>query len=265
MTLVLDNMIQRTYQLHPSQFGLVLRRFKSKQTRKHLAKVQDDPFNRRKGDFYRSRAAFKILEINDRCRLFHKNCKNIVDLGFAPGAWTQVAVEKLHEQKIEDFKILGIDINEAVPYRGCHYIQGDLLKKETHEKIKEFFKSKDGSPEQIDLIMSDMMVNCTGHEHYDHLGNMELCGAATILSFDTLKTGGNLVMKVWHGSEEKLLDLRMRIMFERLVRMKPESSRSESSELFYVGLRKRDLQKLGITLPDLFNTQEELELLLKRL
>ncbi|KAI3406969.1 hypothetical protein KGF56_000262 [Candida oxycetoniae] len=216
-----------------------------------MQKVQNDPFtNKKKSEFFRSRAAYKLIEIDQRCRLFNKSSKNIVDLGFAPGAWTQVAVHALEKRKIDNYRILGIDINDAVPYKGCSYIQGDLLKKETHLKIKQFFKG-----EEIDLIMSDMMVNCIGHSHYDHLGNMELCSAAMILAFDQLKTRGNLVMKVWHGAEEELLELRMRIMFERLVRMKPESSRAESSELFYIGLKKRDL---NISLQELFSDKETL-------
>ncbi|CAK9437611.1 uncharacterized protein LODBEIA_P19890 [Lodderomyces beijingensis] len=246
---------------------LQFHRQKSNSLKKHLNKVHSDPFNSKKrGEFYRSRAAFKLLEINQRCRIFHKNCKNVVDLGFAPGAWTQVAVQCLEERGVGDYRILGIDINEAIPYRGCSYIRGDLLKKETHERIKEFFRKDNGVQEQVDLIISDMMVNCTGHDHYDHLGSMELCNAAMILAFDSLKNNkGNLVMKVWHGAEEKLLELRMRIMFEKLVRIKPESSRSQSSELFYVGLKKRNLHELDIKLPDLFGGLQTLETIIDRL
>ncbi|KAI5957320.1 hypothetical protein KGF54_000248 [Candida jiufengensis] len=220
-------------------------RFKSSSLKKHLQKVHNDPFNNKKrGEFYRSRAAFKLIEINGKCKLFDSKTKNIVDLGFSPGAWSQVAVKKVQDQKIP-YKILGVDINQAIPVKGCHYIQGDVTKKSTHDKIEEFFEG-----EKLDLIISDMMVNCTGHDHHDHIGSMELCNAALILAFNQLKIGGKIVMKVWNGSEIKILESRMKVLFEKLIRMKPDASRSESSEIFFVGLRRKDS---NITLQDLFN------------
>ncbi|KAI5961880.1 MRM2 [Candida pseudojiufengensis] len=219
-------------------------RHKSSNLKKHLQKVYNDPFNdKKRGEFYRSRAAFKLLEINKKCKLFNNNTKNVVDLGFAPGAWTQVAVNAFEHQNLP-YKILGVDINQATPYKGCKYIQGDITKKTTHDLIEIFFEG-----EKLDLIMSDMMVNCTGVDHYDHIGNMELCNAAIILAFNQLKTGGNLVMKVWTGSEIKTLEDRMKILFTKLVRMKPDASRSESSEFYFIGLKKKNL---NLTLQDLF-------------
>ncbi|KAI5963967.1 MRM2 [Candida margitis] len=228
----------------------------SSSLRKHLQKVKGDPFNNKKrGEFYRSRAAFKLLEIDEKFHLFNNCCNNIVDLGFAPGAWSQVAVERLGNR---DFTILGIDINHAIPYRGCHYIQGDVTKTATHSKIRQFFTNNDGSMQPLDLIMSDMMVNCTGHDHYDHIGNMDLCNASLILAFNKLRVGGNMVMKVWQGSELKLLEARMKVLFTKNVAFKPHSSRSESSELYFVGLGRKDL-KNKILLADLFSDPEEVE------
>lgn len=235
-------------------FRYTIVRHKSSSLKKHLQKVKGDPFNdKKRGEFYRSRAAFKLLEIDEKFHLFNKNCHNIVYLGFAPGAWSQVAVERLGDK---NFTILGIDINQATPYKGCHYIQGDVTKTSTHTKTRDFFTDEDGLTQPLDLIMSDMMVNCTGHDHYDHIGNMELCNAALILAFNQLRAGGNMVMKAWQGSELKLLEARMKVLFLKQHAFKPHSSRSESSELYFIGLGKRDLQH-KVLLSDLFGDLEE--------
>ncbi|CCG22913.1 Mrm2 protein [Candida orthopsilosis Co 90-125] len=239
-----------------SPFRHSIARHKSSSLKKHFQKVKGDPFNEKKrGEFYRSRAAFKLLEIDEKYHLFNKNCHNIVDLGFAPGAWSQVAVENLGDR---EFTILGIDINHATPYKGCHYIQGDVTKTYTHSKIREFFTNDDGSIQPLDLIMSDMMINCTGHDHYDHLGNMELCNAGLILAFNQLRVGGNMVMKVWQGSELMLLEARMKVLFSKQFAFKPKSSRSESSELYFVGLGRRDLE-YKVLLSDLFSDLEDVK------
>lgn len=245
--------------LKPTHFSFT--RHKSSSLKKHFQKVKGDPFNNKKrGEFYRSRAAFKLLELDDKFHIFNKNCRNIVDLGFAPGAWSQVAVERLGKN---DFTILGVDINQATPYKGCHYIQGDVTKISTHSKIREFFTDEDGLIQPLDLIMSDMMVNCTGHDHYDHVGNMELCNAGLILAFNQLRVGGNMVMKVWQGSELKLLEARMKVLFTKQYAFKPQSSRSESSELYFVGLGRRDLQ-YKVLLSDLFGDLEDIHKLQKQ-
>ncbi|KAI5961927.1 hypothetical protein KGF57_001555 [Candida theae] len=234
----------------------------SSSLRKHFQKVRGDPFNdKKRSQFYRSRAAFKLLEIDDKFHIFNRHCRNIVDLGFAPGAWSQVAVERLGNNP---FTILGVDINHATPYKGCQYIQGDVTKTSTHSKIREFFTDEEGLTQPLDLIMSDMMVNCTGHDHYDHIGNMELCNAGLILAFNQLRAGGNLIMKVWQGSELKLLEARMKLLFAKSYAFKPQSSRSESSELYFVGLGKRDF-KYQLLLSDLFGDIDEIGKLRKKL
>ncbi|RCK66027.1 Ribosomal RNA large subunit methyltransferase E [Candida viswanathii] len=251
----------RPTRLPMTHTSLHLRRFKSdKRINSFLNRVQGDSFvSERKTSLYKSRAAFKLLEIDAAHRLFNKNTRNIADLGFAPGAWTQVAVQRLEAQKVA-YNILGVDINPASPVRGCHYIQGDVTKKSTHARIVEFFKNRDerdkvesaGDGQHLDFIMSDMMVNAMGSGLSDHDGNMYLCSAALLLAYNQLKPGCNILLKVWLGQElEEFVD-RMKLMFAHVNTIKPKASRSILSELYVLGKKKYDMKERGVTIEQLF-------------
>ncbi|CAX40492.1 2'O-ribose methyltransferase, putative [Candida dubliniensis CD36] len=242
-------------------------RNKSKQNvRKYIDSVSNDTYaNKRRQSLFKSRAAFKLEEIDKKYKIFTKKTKNIVDLGFAPGAWTQFAVHRLEEQD-QPHKILGVDINLATPVKGCHYMQGDIMNKSTHAKIRTFFEksrfqesqnsqidTNSNEEKQLDLIMSDMMVDCTGSGQVDHIGNMELCTAALYLAYSELRSEKDMILKVWSGSELKLFEARMNMMFKKVIHIKPDASKDRSSELYMVGRRKIDLESKGITFDDVLN------------
>ncbi|KFY69580.1 hypothetical protein V496_00127 [Pseudogymnoascus sp. VKM F-4515 (FW-2607)] len=229
-----------------------------------------------------SRAAFKLLEIDSKYKLFKKG-QTVIDLGYAPGSWSQVAVERTKPNG----RIIGIDIIPAQPPKGVSTIQGNFLSKEVQAEIKKFLidphrgrprnqmlastaqepdlqtpgavtaedpqedgpardkgkKLKDGSEKTIDIVLSDMMMNTSGIPFRDHTGSMDLCNAALEFSYDTLKTGGHFVCKFYQGAEDKQLETRLKKLFGAVHREKPESSRSESKEAYFVALRRKEAAK----------------------
>lgn len=192
-----------------------------------------------KSDLYRSRAAYKLIEINLRYRLFNKGSRAIVDLGFAPGAWTQVALQETRRIGLES-RILGVDLIGCSPPDGSHFIQGDVFSKKTHREILLFFGKEEGSAMAVDLVLSDMMANTSGIKDNDHFASMDLCDAVLVLACNTLKKNGNLVMKFFTGKEDGVLQQRLERMFLKVHRVKPEACRSELREMYFVALRKRE-------------------------
>ncbi|KFZ10277.1 hypothetical protein V501_05257 [Pseudogymnoascus sp. VKM F-4519 (FW-2642)] len=221
-----------------------------------------------------SRAAFKLLEIDAKYKLFKKG-QTVIDLGYAPGSWSQVAVERTKPNG----RIIGIDIIPAQPPKGVSTIQGNFLSKDVQAEIKKFLndphrgrpqqqmhspiaqepgvddpqedvptagkgkKLKDESGKTIDIVLSDMMMNTSGIPFRDHTGSMDLCNAALEFSYDTLKTGGHFVCKFYQGAEDKQLENRLKKLFGAVHREKPESSRSESKEAYFVALRRKEAAK----------------------
>ncbi|MCJ1426217.1 2' O-ribose methyltransferase [Sticta canariensis] len=271
----------------------------------------------------KSRAAFKLLEINEKHKIFH-NGQTVVDLGYAPGSWSQVALDRT----APDGRVVGIDIIPAQPPKGVSTIQGNFLSPAVQEEVKKFLKETDlvrprpsraldgkdaderlleesldveptryfdsesrseylssetAPPEEeptgskkgkkgnrgklplmkdtmVDVVLSDMsapweqtdgfwkrslsdpyyrMMNTSGMNFRDHAGSMDLCDAALRFAFDTLRAGGHFVCKFYQGGEDKALELRLRSLFVKVHREKPESSRSESKESYFVALQRR--------------------------
>ncbi|KAH8685935.1 FtsJ-like methyltransferase-domain-containing protein [Tricladium varicosporioides] len=268
----------------------------------------------------KSRAAFKLLEIDAKYRIFKKG-QTVVDLGYAPGSWSQVAVERTKPGG----RIVGIDIIPAQPPKGVSTIQGNFLSSEVREVVKRFLSDPDrgrpkiqetfdisqpvvkptpsyidlerhlddnhkedqikleGDPQgtekvmvaekeksrkaedrvmgrMVDVVLSDMsapwdqttgfwkrslsdpyirMMNTSGISFKDHAGSMDLCAAALQFGFDTLKTGGHFVVKFYQGSEDKQLEVQLKRLFGSVHREKPDSSRSESKEAYFVALRRK--------------------------
>lgn len=194
-----------------------------------------------KSEHYRSRAAYKLLEISQKFRLFNKNTTNIVDLGFAPGAWTQVALEKAAGLSIKPL-IVGVDINDSIPPEGAFFIKGDIMNKSTHEKIRDFFNQRTLNSElhkPVHLILSDMMVNTSGIKDSDHFASMELCDGALFLACNLLRKNGNLVVKFYTGKEDIILKQRLDRIFQKVYRMKPSACRDESREMYFIALKKK--------------------------
>ncbi|KAK4229314.1 rRNA methyltransferase 2 [Podospora fimiseda] len=274
----------------------------------------------------KSRAAFKLLQLDNKYNLFRR-CKTVVDLGFAPGSWSQVAIERVGTNGT----VVGIDILPAQPPRGVSTFQGNFLDKGVQRMVKEFLledqerkrqrreeeessieegeeekedvvrerksyidlereavagreekekEEKDESQDKkkksmrvVDIVLSDMsepwpqtygftikslsnpyfrMMNTSGIAIKDHAGSMDLCHAALSFASDTLKPGGHFVCKFYQGSEDKDFEKILKKMFQRVHREKPDSSRSESKETFFVALKRKG----DVTLEDVEESAE---------
>lgn len=226
-------------------------RFTSKSSKLWLERHSTDRYTQEaKSRQYRSRAAFKLLEMDDKFKLINPKVKNVVDLGFAPGAWSQVALERIKATGLVDYKILGVDLMPCSPPQGCHFLQGDILSRKTQTAIREHFAglTSDPGPNKlqvgkllypVDLILSDMMANSCGIKDADHIASMDLCDGAIVLTAGLLREGGSLVIKYFTGREEHMLIQKMDKMFERVRRFKPRASRPELKEMYVIGTRKR--------------------------
>eukprot|EP01016_Furgasonia_blochmanni_P009040 TRINITY_DN1373_c0_g1_i1.p1 TRINITY_DN1373_c0_g1~~TRINITY_DN1373_c0_g1_i1.p1 ORF type:complete len:539 (+),score=132.83 TRINITY_DN1373_c0_g1_i1:83-1699(+) len=177
---------------------------------------------------YRSRAAFKLIEIDTRYGILKPGNK-VIDLGAAPGGWTQVAVEKTGSLSSKT-TVLAIDRDNMHPIPGAEFIQGDIEEEKTRVQIKEFFRM-----EPVDVVLSDMAPNFMGDQDVDHMGISVLNAVALRVCFHNLKIGGTLLMKSLYGTyENKFFDL-YSLYFKNFIRIKPSASRSRSTELFYLG------------------------------
>lgn len=181
---------------------------------------------------FRSRAAYKLIEIDKKFKVFSKNSINIVDLGFAPGAWTQVVLKR-SESLQNEMRILGVDLIDSSPPRGAEFIRGDILSKKTHLAIRDHFSGG------VDVVLSDMMTNTSGIKDVDHYASMDLCSGVIILACELLNKNGNLVMKFFSGGEDQILQKRLQKMFHKVHRFKPDACRAELRELYFVCLRRK--------------------------
>lgn len=175
---------------------------------------------------YRSRAAFKIIEINEKFKLLKPKMK-ILDLGAAPGGWSQVAA-KITKSSSDNPNILALDLLEFDSIPGVINIQQDFLESGATEKIIELMGDK------FDLVMSDMAANTTGHTKTDHIRIMELCEKAAEFSFGVLKKDGAFIAKIFKGGTEGELLNQIKLKFSKVKHFKPKSSRAESSEEYLV-------------------------------
>ncbi|KAL1305638.1 hypothetical protein AAFC00_007234 [Neodothiora populina] len=294
-------------------------RWKTRQTNDHFAKEA-----RVAG--LKSRAAFKLLELDSKHKIFQRG-GTVVDLGYAPGSWSQVAVNRTSPGG----RVVGIDIIPAQPPRGASSIQGNFLSPDvqaevrnyvqdywkgrprkrgvlarrvgeeggadegvsedemetlskgivdlgrevvswtsevqpsTHEAAETTTKAQEkasATPELdqaekderdgrvVDVVLSDMMMNTSGMPFRDHAGSMDLCNAALTFSYSTLRTGGHFLCKFYQGGEDKAFEMRLRKLFEKVHREKPESSRSESKEAYFVALRRKPDVDHDLVFPD---------------
>ncbi|MCM2456282.1 RlmE family RNA methyltransferase [Rhizobium sp. CG4] len=194
-------------------------------SRRWLERHINDPYvQRAKLEGYRARAAYKLLEINDKHQIL-KGATRIIDLGAAPGSWSQIAA-KVTDSTEDDIRVAAIDFLEVDPIPGVRLLQLDFLDPTAPEKLKEAIG---GTP---DLVLSDMAAPTTGHQKTDHIRTMHLCEVAADFAIEVLAEGGHFLAKTFQGGTEKsLLDLLKR-NFKQVLHIKPASSRSESVEMF---------------------------------
>jgi len=204
-----------------------------------LERQLNDPYVKRaRAEGYRGRAAFKILELDDKYHFLVPGAR-IVDLGCAPGGWCQVAVPRVNalgEQKSKPVgTVLGVDLQEVEPIVGADIHQLDFLEEGADDKVKAWLGGN------ADVVMSDMAAASSGHKQTDHLRIVMLCEAASELAFDVLEEGGTFVAKVLAGGAEHELQAKLKRAFKKVVNVKPPASRADSSEKFVVaqGFRGR--------------------------
>lgn len=189
-----------------------------------LERQLNDPYVRAaKAKGYRSRAAFKLIELDDKFHFLKKGAR-VLDLGAAPGGWVQVAANRIGPTG----SIVGADILEMEPVAGATLLVADLLDPETPERLKQAL----GGP--ADIVLSDMAAATTGHRATDHLRTVALIEAALDVAEDVLKPGGTFVGKVFQGGAAGDLLTRIKQRFRTVKHVKPPASRSESVELYLV-------------------------------
>ncbi len=185
---------------------------------------------------YRSRAAFKLLELDDKYK-FLKPHARVLDLGAAPGGWTQVAVERVGSD--DATQVTAIDILEMDPVPGAQVVQLDFMAADAPDKIMDLLGGK------VDVVLSDMAPSTTGHRKTDHLRIIGLLEAALDFAVGCLHPGGAFVAKVFQGgSERDVLDL-MKRQFLTVRHVKPKASRAGSAELYVVATGFRGVQGSG--------------------
>lgn len=202
-----------------------------------LQRQLNDPYvARAKAEGYRGRAAYKIMELDDKYR-FLVNGARVVDLGCAPGGWCQVAVPRVNALGEKPGKavgrIIGVDLLEVEPIAGAEIYQLDFMEYGADDQVKDWL----GGP--ADVVMSDMAAWATGHKQTDHLRIISLGEAAAEFAFDVLEPGGTFVCKVLAGGAEGGLQTLLKKRFEKVMNVKPASSRSDSSEKFVVAQKFR--------------------------
>lgn len=178
---------------------------------------------------YRARAAYKLLEIDDKDKLI-KPGMTIVDLGSTPGSWSQVAVQRLKGQG----RVIALDILDMHPIAGVEFIQGDFREASVLRQLEEALNKS-----QVDLVIADMAPNITGIKDVDQAGAAYLTELALAFSKDWLKPNGNFLVKVFVGAGFDELVKDMRQMFDKVVTRKPKASRDRSSEVYLLGLGKK--------------------------
>ncbi|MGH8762911.1 MAG: RlmE family RNA methyltransferase [Nitrosospira sp.] len=192
--------------------------------------VNDFFVKQAKKEGYRSRAAYKLIEIAERDHLL-RHGMTVVDLGAAPGGWSQVAAEKLGGKG----RVIALDLLEMAPLPGVTFIQGDF-----REAIILMELKKNLGNYPLDLVISDMSPNISGIGVSDQARSMLLAELALEFSMERLNSGGNFLVKVFQGPGFEQFLRAMRATFGRVVTRKPEASRGRSSETYLLGLGKRD-------------------------
>ena len=197
--------------------------------RRWLERQLNDPYvARAKRDGFRSRAAYKLAEIDDKHR-FLKPGGKVVDLGAAPGGWAQVAAKRVRAGE-GGGHVVAIDLLDIDPVPGVDFVQLDFMAEDAPDRLKTML----GGP--ADVVLSDMAANATGHRQTDHLKIMGLAEAAAEFAREVLKPGGVFLAKVLQGGTEGQLLASLKRDFASVKHVKPAASRSDSAELYVLAI-----------------------------
>ena len=194
---------------------------RSKKSNSWKIKQHRDPFFKRSKTLgYRSRASFKLIELNEKFK-FLKTNSNLLDLGAYPGSWSQVA-----SKIITKGKILSIDIKNMSPIKNVNFYKSDIFEKTTKDKIRDFFNGK------LEVIISDMAADTTGNKSLDSIRTNQLCVEVINLSLKILKNNGIFISKLFMGEDFIEVKNLAKTVFKNVNFFKPESSRNESKETY---------------------------------
>jgi 23S rRNA (uridine2552-2'-O)-methyltransferase len=200
------------------------RKTRSQSSKQWLERQLNDPYvARAKREGFRSRAAFKLAEIDDKAKFLKKGAR-VMDLGAAPGGWSQVAARRVGAP--DNGRVVAIDVLDMAPVAGVDFVQLDFLDAAAPEKLKAML----GGP--ADVVLSDMAANATGHRKTDHLKIMALVEAAAQFAHDVLAPGGAFLAKVLQGGTEAALLAALKRNFTAVKHIKPAASRADSAELY---------------------------------
>ena len=189
---------------------------------KWLKRQLNDPYvEQAKKDGYRGRAAYKLVEINEKIDILGPG-QVVVDLGAAPGGWCQVATK-------HGAKVVAIDLLEMDELADVDFIQMDFMDDDAPDKLKDMLGG-----EKADIVLSDMAPNTTGHKQTDHLRIMAVVEAAAYFAAEVLKPGGTFIAKVRQGGAQNTLLAELKKEYETVKHMKPAASRKESSEQYLI-------------------------------
>ena len=189
-----------------------------------LERQLNDPYVKRaKAEGYRSRAAYKLLELDERFGLL-KGVKTVVDLGIAPGGWSQVV-----RRRAPGAKVAGIDLLPTDPIEGVVILQMDFMDEQAPARLREAIGT-----DQVDLLLSDMAANTVGHPQTDHLRTMALVEAGMEFATEVLRPGGAYVAKVLAGGADNRLVAELKRHFATVKHAKPPASRKDSSEWYVI-------------------------------
>ena len=194
---------------------------KNKISKKWLIKRNRDPYFRQSKILgYRSRSAFKLIEMNNKFNFLRKNT-SLLDLGSSPGGWSQVA-----RKEISKGKILAVDIKTMEKIDNVDFINGDFRNKEIHDKIISFFNN------DLDVVLSDMSGNTSGNKNMDSFRTGELCLKAMYLAKEILSDDGIFLSKIFMGSIFLEINNMAKNYFKKVIKYKPLSSKKESKEIY---------------------------------
>ena len=194
---------------------------KNKISKNWIIKQHRDPFFKQsKIQGYRSRSAFKLIEINKKFKFLKKNL-SLLDLGSCPGGWSQVA-----SKEIIKGKILAVDIKSMEQIKNVDFINGDFCKEEICKKIMLYFNNK------VDVVLSDMAANTSGNKTLDSYKTGELCLNAMSLAKEILSQDGVFLSKIFMGSIYKEINEKAKKYFKKIIKYKPLASKKESKEIY---------------------------------
>ena len=191
--------------------------------------LNDEFVKRAQKEGYRARAAYKLIEIDDKDKLI-KSGMTIVDLGSTPGSWSQVVVQRLKGHG----KVVALDILEMTGIAGVTFIQGDFREEAVLKQLQVAINNK-----PVDLVIADMAPNISGVKDVDQAGAAYLTELALEFSSEWLKPGGNFLVKVFIGSGFDEIVKTMRLRFDKVVTRKPKASRDRSSEVYLLGIGRK--------------------------